>query len=1249
MNTSEFSSELQAQLIEIFGANVAFIEELFGEYKQNPALIREDWQAFFDDLQAGRINARMLETSYWSHRNGDEGHERHEQNGQGAAAQNGAAQALKPQGLSYPSIEAMKLGDGEVAKLISGAPARIVDNMELSLSVPTATSFRTIPVKALEENRRIINQHLSNIGRGKIAFTHLIAWAIVKSLKKYPSLNCSFATVAGKPYRIEKKHINFGLAVDQTKKDGSRSLVVPNIKNAEAMNFDAFFEAYNALISKARKNALAPEDFIGTTASLTNPGTIGTIASVPRLVASQGLIVATGAIDYPAEYQAMSPEMLAQLGVSKVMTMTSTYDHRIIQGAESGELLANIHKLLVGEENFYDEIFADLAMPYHALKQTTDRNHFAFGGGNAEEAVRKQAKVMQLINSYRVRGHLIANINPLEYKPTYHPELDPEFYDLTIWDYDREFTTVSFGERSRMTLREIIETLRQAYCEKIGVEYMNIQSLEQKRWIQQHVENRAAQLQFDKATKVQILKDLIRAEGFERYLHTKFLGHKRFSIEGGETAIAIINYWVNEAPRHETKEIVIGMAHRGRLNVLTNVIGKPYEKLFAEFEGKKLPMEANMLTQGSGDVKYHLGATGKRTVHGKEIQVSVASNPSHLEAVNPVVEGIVRAKQERMNDKARRQAISLLVHGDAAFAGQGVVAETLNLSQLEGYTTGGSLHLIINNQIGFTTSPNDARSTLYASDVAKMVQAPILHVNGDDPEACLRAAKIALEYRMAFNSDVVIDMLCYRKHGHNEGDDPGYTQPVMYNKIRNHLSVRELYAAQLVREGVLTEQDVHELMDDFKRELDIAHEKAKSMTQHEVKIEREKKADRILAVDPNDLVSRYRGRSPVTKVSLEALQAVVKPMLQLPKGFRLNKKLEQQFAKRAQLLSATAIETPIDWAFAESLAFGTLLLEGISVRLSGQDSTRGTFSQRHLVFHDTETGAEYMPLRHIAPTQAQMAVYDSLLSEMAVMGFEFGYSVADPLTLVMWEAQFGDFSNGAQIIIDQFISSTESKWGQTSGLVLLLPHGYEGQGPEHSSARLERFLQLCAEVNIQVCNCTTPAQYFHLLRRQVLAGNIKPLVVMTPKSLLRLPAALSTPLELIEGKFHNVLDDVEKITNPKRVVLCSGKVYYDLLRERREKKKDDVVILRVEQFYPYPENRIEALLETYSSAKEIYWVQEEPKNMGAWSFMMPYLMEQLRDGQKLRYVGRPASASPATGFLKTHEEEQAAIAREAIA
>ncbi|NTW48489.1 MAG: multifunctional oxoglutarate decarboxylase/oxoglutarate dehydrogenase thiamine pyrophosphate-binding subunit/dihydrolipoyllysine-residue succinyltransferase subunit [Chlorobiales bacterium] len=1240
------SDDLQEQLVDLFGPNTSFVLDLLNQYEQNPGSVRQSWMRFFDDLTHGRVDFDSAERAgkTWYHDPEDKNRISAQPSPVFPASGNGATQANSPRGSVpvYPSLDAIGLNADVRAVPILGAQVRIVENMEQSLGIPTATSVRSVPVKLLDENRRIINQHLEAVARGKIAFTQIIAWAVVKALLKYPSLNFAFASVDGKSYRIEKTKINFGLAVDLTKKDGSRMLVVPNIKGAEKMNFSQFFDAYSRVVAKAKANKLDPEDFQGTTASLTNPGTLGTIFSMPRLMAGQGTIVATGAIDYATEFQSMSENVLSQLGISKVMNMSNTYDHRIIQGAESGEFLAYIAKLLMGEGDFYGNIFADLNMPYRPWAYQKDVNPALFGGAaSTDEVVTKQARVVQMINSYRVRGHLIANVNPLAYEPDYHPELDPEFYGLTIWDLDREFITIAFGAKQKHKLREIIDILRKAYCDKIGIEYMNIQPLDQKQWIQNRVEPKENHITFSPNSKRRILKNLIRAESFERYLHTKFLGHKRFSIEGAETAIAIVDFLIEYAGRCGTKEVVMGMAHRGRINVLANIIGKPYDKLFSEFIGKRLPMDPINLTHGSGDVKYHLGASGvRRTKDGREVKVWLASNPSHLEAVNPVVEGVARAKQDRAADVEGKIVMPILLHGDAAFAGQGMVSETLNLSKLEGYCTRGTIHLVINNQIGFTTSPSEARSSRYATDVAKMVQAPVFHVNGDDPEACIRVARMAIDYRLRFSGDVVIDMLCYRRHGHNEGDDPAYTQPLMYRQIKDLPSVRELYAAQLLREGVLTAEDIESMVREIGKELDDAYEIAKATTEKPVS-----KADPITLPELLPPVTK----SPDTRVPLPTLQFVTERLLSWPEGFTVNNKLVKQFERRRALLGDGALNATVDWAFAESLSFGTILLEGTNVRLSGQDCQRGTFSQRHLSLIDTETGEEYIPLQHLSPDQSKLYAYDSLLSEAAVMGFEYGYSISDPATLVLWEAQFGDFANGAQVIIDQFIVSSESKWGQRSGIVLLLPHGYEGQGPEHSSARLERFLQLCADANMQVCNCTTPAQYFHLLRRHIKAGNIKPLVIMTPKSLLRHPLAVSPVSVLVNDKFHNVLDDIIEVKTPRRIIFCTGKVFYDLMQARQAANIQDVVILRVEQLYPYPKKRIAKLLEKYGAAKDVCWVQEEPKNMGAWTFISILLSEQLENGQKLRYIGRHASSSPAAGPLSIHESEQLRIMTESMA
>jgi multifunctional 2-oxoglutarate metabolism enzyme len=1140
---------------------------------------------------------------------------------------------------------------GETLVPLRGAAARIAENMNASLSIPQATSQRVIPVKVIDENRRIINEHRVLTGKSKISYTHIVGWAIVKAVATNQTLNYAYAETQGQPFRAVREAVNIGIAVDVAGKDGTRSLKVPNVKNAGALDFAQYMAAFDDIVARARNNKLTLEDFDGTTISLTNPGTVGTLGSVPRLMPGQGAIIATGTIDYPAEYHGAADQLRAVLGLSKVMTVTCTYDHRVIQGAESGMFLGRLQALLEGTDDFYEEIFADLKIPHKPVHWQHDRPVALPGRAAQLEEVAKEAAVLQLINAYRVRGHLIADFDPLGSEPVYHSELDPATYGLTIWDLDREFITgtlmsaddeqIAGAPQKMASLRQILETLRRTYCGKIGCEFMNIQIPEQKRWLQLRMEPTGNHWPLDPALRVRALQRVIEAEEFEHFLHNRFVGHKRFSLEGSESAIVILDEILDRAANTGVHEAVMGMAHRGRLNVLANIVGKSMVQVFSEFEGGD-PDSAH----GSGDVKYHLGASGvRKSSTGKEIIVSVAFNPSHLEAVDPVVEGIVRPKQDRLGDTARERVIPILVHGDAAFAGQGVVAETLNISQLEGYTTGGTIHLVINNQIGFTTNPDEARSTPYSTDVARMVQAPIFHVNGDDPEACLRVAQMAYDYRQRFKKDVVIDMFCYRRHGHNEADDPSYTQPILYRKIRQHPSVATQYSEILLREDLVETDQVEQMRKGVHQRLNEIYDASKKNTErYEVQ--------ELSDSDPDDMAPQVAQ----TAVDRATLARILESITSFPPGFHLHPKLEGFIKKRREVLNGA----PLDWATAETLAYASLVLERTPVRLSGQDSGRGTFSQRHLELFDSETGDRYVPLRHLSGNQARFDVYDSALSEYAVMGFEFGYSVADPRTLVLWEGQFGDFSNGAQIMIDQFIVSAESKWSQPSGLVLLLPHGYEGQGPEHSSARLERFLQLCAEDNIQVVNASTPAQYFHLLRRQMYGGHDrrgmrKPLIVFTPKRMLRHPKAVSALEELTSGSFREVIDDASGIDprRVRRVVLCSGQIYYDLAAAREERKIHDVSIVRMEQIYPFPGDQLRELLERYPQNADIMWVQEEPRNMGAWRFVQEYLQPILDTNEAsqrpLHYSGRAASASTAAGSLKRHQQEQAELIGEAFA
>jgi len=1112
---------------------------------------------------------------------------------------------------------------------LRGPAARVVSNMEASLDVPTATSVRTIPAKLLMDNRTVINNHLARTRGGKVSFTHLIGFAIIEALTEQPSMNVAYTLDDGKPAIATPEHVNFGLAIDLDKGDGTRQLLVPNVKDADSMDFARFWSAYEDIVRKARTGALQASDFQGTTVTLTNPGTIGTVHSVPRLMQGQGAIIGVGAMDYPAEYQGASEETVARLGIAKVLTLTSTYDHRVIQGAQSGEFLSLVHKKLLGLDGFWDRVFVALRVPYEPVRWVQDS-----ATNEAAEAA-KPARIAELIHSYRSRGHLMADVDPLSTRLRKHPDLDVQTHGLTLWDLDRHYATGGFGGTNVWKMREVLGRLRDAYCRTVGVEYMHIADRTQRAWLQERLET--AYTKPSREEHLRILRRLNAAEAFEAFLQTKYVGQKRFSLEGGESLIPLLDAVMSSAAVAGVQEVCIGMAHRGRLNVLANLAGKSYSQIFSEFDGTAIPGSV----QGSGDVKYHLGTEGTFTAEtGETTNVYLAANPSHLEAVNPVLEGIVRAKLDQLGADPATDGypiLPVLVHGDAAFAGQGVVMETLNMAGLRGYATGGTVHVIINNQVGFTTGPGDSRSTRYCTDIAKGYQIPIFHVNGDDPEACVRAARLAFEYREAFGRDVIIDMVCYRRRGHNEGDDPSMTQPRMYDLIEAKRSVRHLYTEALIRRGDITEDEAEAVSQDYLAQLERVFIETRDGFQG---TDTESISGLELPSSQSSDAGMMVGwQTAATTAQVERIgRAHTRP----PQGFAVHPKLAKLLERR----EAMSREGGIDWGYGELLAFGSLLQEGVPVRMSGQDSRRGTFVQRHAVFHDRATGAEWAPLRYLSADQAPLHIYDSSLSEYAIVGFEYGYSVERPDALTLWEAQFGDFVNGAQTVIDEFISSAEQKWGQSSSVVLLLPHGYEGQGPDHSSARVERFLQLCAEDNMIAAMPSTPASYFHLLRRQAYDRPRRPLIVFTPKSMLRLRAAQSDVEDFTTGTFQPAVgDSTVDPAEVERVILCAGKVYYDLAAERDKSGDTTTAIVRLEQLYPLDQESIHAALAPYGDAP-LTWVQEEPRNQGAWTYLAHALPKVV--GREVVGVTRPASASPASGLSSRHKEEQADLVSRAL-
>ena len=1223
-----------------FGPNEWLVEEMYDQFLADPSSVDPAWHDFFADYKATQrttagstaVNGTTAATATATTTAPPAAPPQAPANGHVAAppapaAASTPAQTTLPSTKPTPAASAtaapVKPAAGSEVKVLRGAAAAIARNMDASLTVPTATSVRAVPAKLLADNRIVINNHLKRTRGGKVSFTHVIGYALVKALESYPNMNNSYGVVDGKPSIITPEHVNLGLAIDLPGKNGQRTLVVAAIKNCETMTFTQFWQAYEDLIRKARSGGLTADDFAGSTIQLTNPGTIGTNHSVPRLTAGQGAILGVGAMEYPAHFQGTSEKALVEMGVSKIMTLTSTYDHRIIQGAESGEFLRRIHQLLLGENGFYEDIFTSLRLPYEPIRWVEDL---------PEGSVDKTARVIELIDAFRSRGHLMADTDPLNYRQRRHEDLDVLSHGLTLWDLDREFAVGGFAGQEKMKLRDILGVLRNSYCRTVGVEYTHILEPAERRWLQERVE-----VVHDKppaTVQKYILSKLNAAEAFETFLQTKYVGQRRFSLEGGETLIPLLDAVLDKAAEHELDEVVIGMPHRGRLNVLANIVGKPISQIFREFEGNLDPGQAH----GSGDVKYHLGAEGKyfRMFGDGETKVSLASNPSHLEAVDPVLEGVVRAKQDLLDKGGEGYTVlPVAMHGDAAFAGQGVVAETLNLALLRGYRTGGTVHVVVNNQVGFTTNPEHSRSSKYCTDVAKMIGAPVFHVNGDDPEACYWVAKLAVDYRETFHKDVVIDMICYRRRGHNEGDDPSMTQPAMYDIIDTKRSVRKTYTESLIGRGDISVDEAEKALRDYASQLEHVFNEVRELEKHPVK-------------PTNSVESEQQVPAKVpTAVSAETVARIGQAQIDLPEGFNAHPRVKPVLERRAQM----AREGGIDWGFGELLAFGSLVMEGKTVRLSGQDSQRGTFGQRHSVVIDRKTSAEYTPLQNLAEPQGKFMVYDSALSEFAAVGFEYGYSVANPDALVLWEAQFGDFVNGAQSIIDEFISSGEAKWGQRGNVVLLLPHGLEGQGPDHSSGRIERFLQLCAEGSMTVAVPSTPANYFHLLRRHALDGVKRPMVVFTPKSMLRLKAAASAVEDFTTGRFQSVIDDPTQPSPEQvdRLLLCSGKIYYELAAEKEKRGATNVAVARIEQLYPLPERKLRAVLDRYPNLTDIRWVQEEPANQGAWPHLGLVIPEALPQVQgKLTRVSRRPMAAPASGFSKVHEVEQRAVVTKAF-
>ncbi|WIM68580.1 multifunctional oxoglutarate decarboxylase/oxoglutarate dehydrogenase thiamine pyrophosphate-binding subunit/dihydrolipoyllysine-residue succinyltransferase subunit [Corynebacterium breve] len=1227
-----------------FGQNTWLVDEMFQQFQKDPSSVDPEWRELFEKKGAPKTAPSATAPTPAASNTGASA----EKSTKSAevktadkevppAASQPAKKAPKPK---VSPLDKIKEQPEASEKQLKGMFKAIAKNMDESLEIPTATTVRDMPVKLMFENRAQINDHLKRTRGGKISFTHIIGWAIVKSTMLHPAMNVRYELKDGKPFVIQPEHINLGLAIDLPQKDGSRALVVAAIKECETKTFAGFIDAYEDIVERARVNKLTMDDFSGVTMSLTNPGGIGTRHSIPRLTKGQGSIIGVGAMDYPAEFAGASEDRLAELGVGKLVTLTSTYDHRVIQGAESGEFLRDISQMLI-DDKFWDEIFESMQIPYAPMRWAQDQPN---------SGLDKNTRVMKLIEAYRSRGHLMADTNPIGWhqpglaKPDSR-DLEMETHGLTLWDLDRTFHVGGFGGKETMTLREVLTRLRSSYTLHVGAEYTHILDRDERRWLMDRLE--AGMPKPSNPEQKYILQKLNAAEAFENFLQTKYLGQKRFSLEGAESLIPLMDSVIDTAAGQGLDEVIIGMPHRGRLNVLFNIVGKPVRTIFNEFEGNMQSGQQG----GSGDVKYHLGFEGEYTqMFGDgEIKVSLAANPSHLEAVDPVLVGMARAKQDFL-DKGKSEdgysVVPLMLHGDASFAGLGIVQETLNMSQLPGYTVGGTIHVIVNNQIGFTTTPDSGRSTYYSTDLAKGFDCPVFHVNGDDPEAAVWVAKLATEYRREFGKDVFIDLICYRLRGHNEADDPSVTQPLMYERIGDHPSVRTRYTDDLVGRGDITDEEAKIAAQDFHDQLDSVFT--------DVKSNEGKPSEQTGITHSQQLTTGLD-----TSIDQGMLEKLAKAYAELPEDFTANKRVGSVLKKRGE----SAAKGDIDWAWGELLAFGSLADEGKLVRLAGEDSQRGTFTQRHAVLYDPTNGEGFNPLHQSAvdaDNGGKFLVYNSSLTEYAGMGFEYGYTIGNEDAVVAWEAQFGDFANGAQTIIDEYVASGETKWGLLSRLILLLPHGYEGQGPDHSSARIERFLQLCAEGSMTVAQPSTPANHFHLIRRQALGEMRRPLVVFSPKSMLRNKAAVSQPEDFTKTTgFRSVINDpnlvdadgnkVGDTDKVKTILLCSGKIYYELEKRRAKDGRDDVAIVRVEMLHPIPFNRLNEAFGAYPNAEEIRFVQDEPANQGPWPFYQEHLKELIPDLLPMKRVSRRAQSTTATGVAKVHAQEEQQLLDEAFA